>query len=103
MRTPGESLIIRAKHGRCCPRHQPDQSTDVQSREVGLCHSRTMDRGVGVFGPGVPGRVQRSTPWGRRRMRVVLTLHLARLRELGVTPAELAAVEAELRRFGGTT
>jgi len=34
-------------------------------------------------------------------MRAVLVLHLARLRELGVAPEQLTAVEVELRRFGG--
>jgi hypothetical protein len=54
-----------------------------------------------VFGPGLPDRLRRLTPSGRRQMRAALSVHLDELRRSGAPPHIVAAVEGELAKYGG--
>jgi hypothetical protein len=60
-----------------------------------------MPRGVGLYGPGVPGRLRRHLPSGRKQMRFVLTVHLQQMRALNAPPQVIAQLERELARYGG--
>lgn len=54
-----------------------------------------------TYGPGVPSRWRRWTPTWRRRMREILTEHLAVATEAGARPAVLDSLRDELRGYGG--
>lgn len=55
----------------------------------------------GISGPGVPGRLARLTPRGRKRMRFVLSAHLIALQQLNSPPELIQKTEAALRKYGG--
>jgi hypothetical protein len=55
----------------------------------------------GIFGPGVPGRLARLTPRGRRQMRFVLATHLLALQQMNAPDEVIDKTAAALRRFGG--
>lgn len=54
--------------------------------------------GLGVWGPSVPSAWWRWTPWGRRRMRTVLSGLLA---DMDPTRPHSRELQQLLRRFGG--
>lgn len=56
-------------------------------------------RGLAVYGPSVPGPLMRRTPWGRSRMRVILTEQLEAARRAGASVQMQGRLMAELERY----
>ena len=54
-----------------------------------------------IYGPGVPGRLARITPGGRKKMRFALTTHLLALRDMNAPAEQVHRIEALLVRYGG--
>jgi hypothetical protein len=56
-------------------------------------------RGLAVYGPAVPGRLMRWTPWGRARMRELLGEHVQEVRRAGASDPIRQRLAAELERY----